>query len=133
MIPVCCVPSQAEKTAIDKAFSLLNAHRAANGVSAVAYDETLQAPIEAHVHHMAIHSFFAHQSPEVPVSSPALRSSLCGALGAAEILMAGNADPEAALNAWKNSSTHNSIMLSAAQKRVGIGLYGYYWGMVFGQ
>jgi len=130
---VCCVPSPAEKASIDKAFSLLNAHRAANGVPAVAYDEGLQAPIEAHVHHMAIHSFFAHQSPEVSVSSPAIRSSLCGAKGAAEILMAGNADPEAALNAWKNSSIHNSIMLSSAQKRVGIGLYGYYWGMVFGQ
>ncbi|MBX3131087.1 MAG: CAP domain-containing protein, partial [Polyangiaceae bacterium] len=132
LIPVCCVPSASEKTAIMQNFDLVNQHRIANGRSALAYDDKLEAAIEAHSHHMATHTFFEHTAPEASVSSPWTRANLCGTSANAENIYYGSANATNAFNAWKNSSGHNANMLNANLKRIGIGLYGTRWGQLFG-
>jgi uncharacterized protein YkwD len=132
VIPVCCVPSTSEKSAIDQGFTLLNQHRAANGVGALAYDTKLEATIEGHCHHMATHTFFSHTAPESSVSSPWTRANLCGTSANGENIYYGSSSPSAAMNAWKQSPGHNQNMLNGGFNRVGIGLYGTRWGQIFG-
>lgn len=138
LIPVCCVPSAAEKADIAEVFRLLNAHRAANGRAALSYDDELEAAIEGHCHHMAAHDFFDHTAPEAAVASPWTRAGLCGTSASGENIAAGQRSPAAVMESWKNSSGHNANMLNASFKRVGVGkasggAWGVYWGQIFGQ
>lgn len=131
VIPVCCVPSSTEKSGIDQVFTLLNQHRLANGKSALAYDTKLEAAIEGHAHHMALHSFWGHDAPESAVSSPWVRASLCGTSANGENLGNGYGSPASVMDGWKNSPGHNANMLGDFS-RVGIGKYNTYWGQLFG-
>ncbi len=131
VIPVCCVPSSTEKSEIDQVFNLLNQHRLANGKSALAYDTKLEAAIEGHAHHMAVHSFWGHDAPESAVSSPWVRASLCGTSANGENLGNGYSSPASVMDGWKNSPGHNANMLGDFS-RVGIGKYGSFWGQLFG-
>ncbi len=137
LIPVCCAPSGLERLDIDEVFHLLNAHRQANGRAPLTYDTALEAAIEGHCHHMAVHAFFDHSAPETAVSSPWTRASLCGTSANGENIAAGQRSPAEVMEAWKNSSGHNANMLNTTFKRVGIGSYaggpyGRYWGQLFG-
>ncbi|MGI5864433.1 MAG: CAP domain-containing protein [Myxococcales bacterium] len=137
LIPVCCAPSELERLDIEEVFRLLNEHRQANGRAPLTYDYALEAAIEGHCHHMAVHTFFDHAAPEEAVSSPWTRASLCGTSANGENIAAGQRSPAAVMEAWKNSSGHNANMLNPAFKRVGIGSYvggpyGIYWGQLFG-
>lgn len=131
-IPTCCTPSSTEKSKIDEVFSQLNAHRAANGKNALTYDTKLEQAIEGHCHHMAVHSFFAHNAPESAVSSPWTRANKCGTSASGENIAKGYSTPTAVMNGWKNSPGHNANMLNGSFKRVGIGYYANYWGQLFG-
>ncbi|MCE7889236.1 MAG: CAP domain-containing protein, partial [Sorangiineae bacterium PRO1] len=132
LIPVCCVPSATEKTRITEGFNLLNQHRVANGRSALAYDTKLEATIEGHCHHMAVHTFFSHTAPEASVSSPWTRANLCGTSANGENIFYGSSSAQSAMTAWINSPGHNANMLSTSFKRVGIGNYNTQWGQIFG-
>lgn len=133
MIPVCCAPTPDEKAQIDEVFALLNAHRQANGVAALAYDNQLEAAIQGHCLHMAEHPFFDHNAPEGPVSSPWTRAELCGTSAGGENIANGQSSPSAVMASWTGSSGHNANMLSGDFKRVGIGRSGSYWGQIFGR
>jgi uncharacterized protein YkwD len=138
LIPVCCAPSASEKAEIAEVFRLLNEHRRANGLPDLAYDDSLEAAIEGHCHHMAIHDFFDHYAPEPAVGDPWVRAQLCGSSANGENIAAGQGSAAAVMDAWKNSSGHNANMLSRSFTRVGIGLYvggpyRLYWGQLFGQ
>jgi uncharacterized protein YkwD len=140
LIPVCCAPDAEQKANVDEVFRLLNEHRMANGLSALAWDPGLAASIQGHCQHMAQHSFFDHAAPESSVSSFGARARHCGANATGENIAAGQATAEAVMTAWKNSSGHNQNMLNARYTRVGIGEYHEpaarprrYWGQVFGR
>ncbi|HMR10442.1 MAG TPA: CAP domain-containing protein, partial [Polyangiaceae bacterium] len=133
VIPLCCVPSAAEKAQITANFNLVNQHRIANGKSALAYDTKLESAIEGHCHHMATHTFFAHDAPEASIKTPWTRATKCGTSANAENIYSGSSNATNAFNAWKNSSGHNANMLNGSLKRIGIGLYGTRWGQIFGQ
>jgi uncharacterized protein YkwD len=132
-IPVCCVPDSAEKAFIDSVFEQLNAYRLENGKEALAYDDALEAAVLGHCHHMAVHTFFDHDAPETPVMSPWARAELCGADAHGENIAYGQKTPEAVMTAWKDSPGHNTNMLEAGFKRVGIGYHDGYWGQLFGR
>jgi uncharacterized protein YkwD len=112
----------------------LNEHRAANGLSALAYDTELEATIQGHCAHMAQHSFFAHEAPEASVTSPWDRAEACGTTANGENIAQGQRSPADVMTGWKNSSGHNQNMLGR-YTRVGIGYEdsGRYWGQIFGQ
>jgi len=133
LIPVCCTPETAEQPDIDEVFSLLNAHRASNGVSALAYDNLLQLAIQGHCVHMSAHSFFAHEAPESSVTLPWGRAELCGTTASGENIAQGYGSPSAVMTGWTNSSGHNANMLNGGFTRVGIGFEdaGSYWGQIF--
>lgn len=133
MIPVCCAPTAAEKAEIDAVFALVNEHRAANGVAPLSYDTKLEAAIQGHCLHMALHPFFDHTAPESSISSPWTRAELCGTTASGENIADGQSSPEAVMASWKSSSGHNKNMLSADFKRIGIGRHGSYWGQIFGR
>ena len=133
VIPVCCAPTAAEKAEIDAVFTLVNEHRAANGVAALAYDAELEAAIQGHCIHMDQHPFFDHTAPEPPVSSPWTRAELCGTSAGGENIANGQSSPEAVMASWKSSSGHNQNMLSSDFTRIGIGRHGSYWGQLFGR
>jgi uncharacterized protein YkwD len=134
-IPVCCTPDSSEKANIDEVFSLLNAHRAANGVSALAYDSLLEATIQGHCIHMSLHTFFDHTAPESAVNLPWPRATLCGTSANAENIAMGQRSPTEVMTAWTDSPGHNTNMLSTNSTRVGVGYEtsGRYWGQIFGR
>jgi uncharacterized protein YkwD len=132
-IPVCCTPAGADKALIDEVFNLLNAHRAANGRSALAYDAKLELAMQGHCQHMAQHTFFAHEAPESAVGSPTARASLCGANASGENIAFNQQSPAQVMTSWKNSAGHNTNMLNASYRRVGIGEFKLRWGQIFGR
>ena len=136
LIPVCCTPSSPESTSIAEVFSQLNAHRIANGLSALAYDNSLETTIQGHCVHMSTHTFFEHTAPETVVKGPGERLKICaptmgGTWG--ENIAQGQKTPTAVMTAWKNSAGHNANMLGANYTKVGIGYVtaNNYWGQVF--
>lgn len=133
-IPVCCAPSAAEQPFVDEVFLLLNAHRAANGLSALAYDEELEAAVHGHCVHMSEHDFFAHEAPEAGIVLPWDRAELCGTQANGENIAMGQRTPAEVMTGWTNSAGHNRNMLGSNFRRVGIGYEdrGRYWGQLFG-
>lgn len=133
MIPVCCAPTAAEKQQIDAVFALVNEHRAANGVAALAYDTKLEATIQGHCIHMVQHPFFDHKAPETAIKDFWTRAGMCGTSANAENIAAGQNSPDSVMASWKSSSGHNANMLNPKYTRIGIGRHGSYWGQIFGQ
>ncbi len=133
-IPVCCAPTSAENALIQEVFTLLNAHRAANGLSALAYDTKLEAAVQGHCLHMGLHEFFAHEAPEAALTTPWTRATLCGSSANGENIAQGQRSPADVMTAWTNSSGHNANMLNTRFKRVGIGYdaSSRSWGQLFG-
>jgi hypothetical protein len=132
LIPMCCAPTSSERTLIDSAFELLNAHRVANGVTPLNYDAQLEAAMQGHCVHMATHTFFEHVAPEAPVSSPEERAVLCGTSARGENLAEGYSSAASVMQSWTSSEGHNQNMLNAKFTRVGIGHMDGSWGQLFG-
>jgi uncharacterized protein YkwD len=132
-IPVCCVPGAADKQLIDQVFALLNAHRMANGRSALAEDPKLEQAMQGHCRHMAVHSFFSHTAPEAAVASFTARATACGASAGGENIAYNQRSADQVMTSWKTSPGHNTNMLSPNYRRVGIGEYQWRWGQIFGR
>ena len=131
-IPVCCMPTEAQKQDIDEAFSALNAYRVQQGAEPYEYDLALEAAIQGHCLHMVEHSFFDHQAPESAVSGFWERAELCDTSASGENLAGGTRSltGEEVIDYWKTSPGHNQNMVSTRFERVGIGTCGNYWGMI---
>jgi uncharacterized protein YkwD len=133
VIPVCCTPAADDKLLIAEVFRLLNEHRAANGRSALMYDDKLEAAIQGHCRHMAEHSFFDHQAPEAAVGAFTARANLCGASASGENIAYNQRTPGDVMDTWIRSSGHNQNMLGANHRRVGICHHQRRWGQIFGR
>jgi uncharacterized protein YkwD len=133
LIPVCCRPAVDDKALIAEVFRLLNEHRSKNGRAALAYDDALELAIQGHCRHMAEHTFFDHDAPEAPVSSPWDRAKLCGGSASGENIAYNQPDPAAVIRTWIDSPGHNQNMLSADFTKVGICHAQRRWGQLFGR
>jgi uncharacterized protein YkwD len=133
VIPVCCLPTAAQKAEAMAVFNLLNVYRQQMGRTVLTYDDKLEASIQGHCEHMQRHDFFDHVAPEQSVKDPFVRAPLCGTPANAENIAYGQPTPAAVMTAWKNSPGHNTNMLHPSWKRVGVGRAGVYWGQVFAQ
>ena len=131
-IPVCCTPTEAEKSDIDEAFAALNAYRAEQGRDRYEYDTDLEAAIQGHCLHMIQHDFFDHGAPESDVADPWDRAELCGTSASGENLAQSSRGMTGAevIDYWKESTGHNEMMVSARYERVGIGKCNGYWGLI---
>lgn len=120
---------------------LLNAERAAAGVSPLVYEPRLEAIAEDYAHEMADNNFAAHISA-VTGSTTRIRAAEHGYtdwewLG--EALAEGFTSPEAAIEGLRASGPHWVALMSEHLCEIGVGhayvagtRYGHYWALEMG-
>ena len=125
---------------------LINQYRQANGLGTLLVSDAISDACDKHNRDMGKYNFFDHyslSSDYFPVgSSPWDRMRICGydySTSMAENIAAGQSTAQAVFLAWKNSPGHNTNMLGADYKVIGISLevvagstYTYYWTTDFG-
>ena len=117
---------------------LLNEYRASQGLAPVTATPLLNQVAYDHSLAMGTQRFFSHNDPSG--GTPFTRMAAAGyPSGVAENIAAGNASAAATFQQWRNSPGHNTNMLSARARAIGIGRayvansqYRYYWTNVFG-
>ena len=118
---------------------LLNALRAGRGLGVVTLNGALTTASNTFASYMGSANFFGHYGPDG--SAPRARLTAAGYRGAfkGEALSAGQATPQAALNALLASPPHQAILLDASAVEIGVGYayqagssYGHYWVVVTG-
>lgn len=117
---------------------LLNNYRASQGLAPVTATPLLNQVAYDHSLAMGTQRFFSHNDPSG--GTPFTRMSAAGyPNGVAENIAAGNATAAATFEQWRTSPGHNTNMLSARARAIGIGRayvansqYRYYWTNVFG-
>ena len=117
---------------------LLNEYRASRGLAPVTATPLLNQVAYDHSLAMGTQRFFSHNDPSG--GTPFTRMAAAGyPSGVAENIAAGNAGAAATFQQWRNSPGHNTNMLSARARAIGIGRayvansqYRYYWTNVFG-
>jgi len=117
-------------------FEELNRYRAERGLAPLVYSAVLEQTIDAHVTDMWQRDFFSHINPdgENP-GDRAMRFGFChGYVG--ENLAAGQKTVQLAMQAWKDSPSHDTNMLESGYVYVGIGFFvdptgRRYWGQTF--
>lgn len=128
-----------------RVLELINAYRTANGVSAVAYDDTIATAAM----HRAAESAYANWNMTAYENGTTKRHIRPTFQKASTILeyygLAGNfgenygryqESPEEILDGWKSSSSHNALMLNISYTKCGIGVAQdsegyYYWIAIF--
>ena len=124
------LPAASNLSAVsDATLCLLNAERAARGLTALKVDRLLQKAALNHGSDMVVNRYFAHEGRNG--SKPAERIRAAGYLssGAAwrigENLAWGTGDlstPRSIMAAWMNSSGHRANILTAAYREIGFGV-----------
>lgn len=117
---------------------MLNEYRASRGLAPVTATPLLNQVAYDHSLAMGTQRFFSHNDPSG--GTPFTRMAAAGyPNGVAENIAAGNAGAAATFQQWRNSPGHNTNMLSARARAIGIGRayvansqYRYYWTNVFG-
>lgn len=118
---------------------LINAYRAENGLGPLALSQSLSVASDAHSVDMASRGYFDHVTPDGATVEQKLRAAGYQGGTFGENIVAGTETAEEALQAWKDSPTHNENMLRASFGAIGIGRYndpnsahGWYWTTNFG-
>jgi uncharacterized protein YkwD len=106
--------------------ALINQYREASGLGALAFDETLIGVAQSRSSDMISRAYFSHYTPENTTVFNMLRSAGYSYRYAGENLAqcqpADIGSPEAFLNAWKNSPSHNQNMLRGQYTKIGVGM-----------
>ena len=106
--------------------ALINSYRVASGLNAIAYEPTLTYIAKLRSADLMDRNYFSHYTPEGTtvfdlLKANGITSRLRGEnLGQA--MPAGIGSPEAFLNAWQNSPSHNANMLRAGYNYIGVGM-----------
>jgi uncharacterized protein YkwD len=121
---------------------LINDYRKSKGLGTLVLTQSLSAASDHHSWSMAEYTYFDHfLFPEnIGWSQNMVNYGYNYNTWKAENIAAGNSDPLATFTQWKNSAGHNTNMLSANFKAIGIGHYykagapyqGHYWTTDFG-
>jgi hypothetical protein len=121
--------------------TLINHHRASQGLPPLALSSTLSQAAEAHSAWMANQNCFSHQcSGEPDYVQRMWGAGYPNAASAyAENIAAGQVSAGDVFNSWKNSSGHNRNMLHSSMRAIGIArvydgasTYGWYWTIDLG-
>jgi len=141
--PAQAVSYSAEEVAFAQ---LINNYRVSKGLQPLLVSDRLSDAGDKHSSDMAKYRFFSHTTVKsdwfAAGASPWDRMAACGynySTNKAENIAAGQTTAAAVFEGWKNSSGHNTNMLSPNYKVIGISLvkvsgspYGYYWTTDFG-
>lgn len=125
---------------IQRVVDLTNQERAKRGLAPLALDAALNRSAQAHSEDMASHSFFGHTGSNGSDVGQRIAAAGYGPLYAyGENIAAGQPSAEEAVNAWMNSESHRSNILSPYYQHVGVAYafnqdatYGHYWTQDFG-
>jgi uncharacterized protein YkwD len=119
---------------------LINNYRVQNGLAPLTAVQTLGAAADHHSIDMATNDYVGHTLSDGTTWSQNIRNhgyTYSTYLG--ENVAAGNKSASGTFRQWQNSPTHNSAMLNAKFKAIGIGrafnanaTYGWYWTTDFG-
>ncbi|MCH5185882.1 MAG: hypothetical protein J1F64_07135 [Oscillospiraceae bacterium] len=120
-----------------RVLDLVNAERAAYGLNALVWNESLADVARAHSYDMAVRGFFDHTNPDGLSPFDRIKQYGITYSVAAENIAEGQSTPEDVMNAWMNSPGHRANILNASLTELGVGLYisdygyGYYWTQNF--
>jgi uncharacterized protein YkwD len=132
IIPVCCALTSAEEPDAAELFALFNEHRAANGVPEVTYDVDLEATVQGHLLHQALHPFTGWTAPEASVATSDDRGAVCGTSTSGGVSGTNHPTAAVAMTAWKADTSINANMLDTHHHRAGAGRYANRWALQFG-
>jgi uncharacterized protein YkwD len=119
---------------------LVNAERSRNGLAPLWENAALTNAAEGYAAYMASADFFSHTGPDgSTVASRAAAAGYVGWTWLGENIAAGQSTPEQVFQAWMNSPSHRTNMLSPSAREIGIGhgygagaRYRHYWTMSLG-
>ncbi|MBO3755097.1 MAG: PKD domain-containing protein [Candidatus Brockarchaeota archaeon] len=136
-VRVCTADLAGEKNTL---LSLINEYRQQNGLQPLRVSSALETAAQLHSDDMALNNYYSHTSLDGRTFVDRIRQAgytYNTVLG--ENIAAGIASAQYVFEAWKNSPTHNSIMLDPRFKVIGIGAaysasayFKYYWTADFG-
>jgi len=106
--------------------ALINDYRTSNGLNALAYEPTLTYVAKLRSTDMINRNYFSHYTPEGTTVFDLMRengiTSKIRGENLAQAMPAGIGSPEAFLDAWKNSASHNENMLRNGYNYIGVGM-----------
>ena len=129
------------QAAADQVLALVNQHRTAMGLTALAVSPTLTKSANWKSLHMSYYRYMSHDDPGPPAArTTADRLQTCGypigSVGWGENIASGYASPDAVMTAWLNSPGHRANIENASFRAIGIGVVitpsGTYWTQNFG-
>jgi uncharacterized protein YkwD len=129
-------PTAADKAALAKVVTLVNAERKRKGCGAVKVDARLAKAATDHSADMARRSYFSHNTPEGV--DPWQRAGKAGyTRPTGENIALGYADAKTVMDGWMKSAGHRENILDCAAHSIGVGLARnadgtLYWTQVFG-
>jgi uncharacterized protein YkwD len=106
--------------------ALINDYRVGNGLNAIAYEPTLTYIAKFRSQDLIDRNYWSHYTPEgTTVFNLFRENGVKYKIGGENLGQATPADigtPEAFLNAWQNSSSHNANMLRQGYNYIGVGM-----------
>ncbi len=99
----------------------IDQYRTSNGLCSVVQDQTLMSAAQARARELADNELFAHTRPDGAKWSTIFNTSGYARVG--ENLARGSTlDDAKVMTGWKNSPSHNEIMLHKTMNRIGVGV-----------
>jgi uncharacterized protein YkwD len=106
--------------------ALINSYRTSSGVNAIAYEPTLTYVAKLRSQDLMDRGYFSHYTPEGTTVFDLFRANgiafKIGGENLGQAMPAGIGSPEAFLNAWQNSASHNANMLRVGYNYIGVGM-----------
>jgi uncharacterized protein YkwD len=106
--------------------ALINNYRTASGLNAIAYEPTLTYIAKFRSQDLMDRNYWSHYTPEgTTVFNLFRENGVQYKIGGENLGQATPADvgsPEAFMNAWQNSSSHNANMLRVGYNYIGVGM-----------
>jgi len=106
--------------------ALINSYRVSSGLNQVAYEPTLTYIAKLRSQDLMDRGYFSHYTPEGTTVFDLLRAngitSKIRGENLGQAMPASIGSPEAFLNAWQNSPSHNANMLRVGYNYIGVGM-----------
>ncbi|WP_091493602.1 CAP domain-containing protein [Amphibacillus marinus] len=113
--------------------ALTNQERAANGLAALAIDESLSSVAREKSNDMARNGYFSHTSPTYGSPFDMMQQFGVNYRTAGENIAKGQRSPEEVVTAWMNSEGHRANILNPNYTHIGVGFVesGNHWTQLF--
>ncbi len=106
--------------------AMINNYRVESGLNAIAFDPTLTYIAKFRSQDLMDRNYWSHYTPEGTTVFNLFRANgvkyKIGGENLGQATPAGIGTPEAFMNAWQNSPSHNANMLRAGYNHIGVGM-----------